>query len=398
MTLLVLLVGPASAREYPITIQSTAPGAVWVRSTNTEQPFQKVSENTPYIFQAEAGQYIDIEVRGRQGPFTLLRGSQQNRNGPASVTVHLYPEVDWARLVWAVLIPAVLVTALLVSGRRRLRQDYQAAEKRALVAEAHTGIPLKIGPYKVRGKLGQGGMAIVYEVEDRHGDIYALKVPQDQSERSRREWRMLYACTHPGIVRLHDFYESQDPELPSYLVMELLEGESLEDRLAREGKLAPAEASRLMRELFEALAYAHAQGVVHRDLKPGNVFLAKDRLKLVDFGIAKAEQLGNLTATGELLGTPAYAAPEQIESKAVDHRCDLYAAGVMFYEMVTGVLPWQASDPVALLMKKARGLPEPPSHHRPDLPPGYDEPILRLLNVQADLRPASAEQALAEVP
>ncbi|MGE0491533.1 MAG: serine/threonine-protein kinase [Vulcanimicrobiota bacterium] len=387
-----------AAREYPITIQSDAPGAVWVRRTNTDQPFHQVSDNTPYIFQAEPGQYIDIEVRGRQGPFTLLRGSQQNRNGPASVTVHLYPETDWARLVWAVLIPASVVTLLLMAGRRRLRQDFQAAEKRALVAEARTGIPVKIGPYKVIKKIGQGGMAIVYEVQDRHGDVYALKVPQDQSERSRREWRLLYACTHPGIVRLHDFYESEDPELPSYLVMELLQGESLEDRLQREGKLAPREASRLMRQLFEALVYAHGQGVIHRDLKPGNVFLAKDRLKLVDFGIAKADQLTKLTATGELLGTPAYAAPEQIESKAVDHRCDLYAAGVMFYEMVTGVLPWQAADPVALLLKKARGLPDPPSHHQPDLPAGYDQLILKLLNVQPDLRPASAEAALAEVP
>ncbi len=394
LSLCLLLMGPTQARTYPITINADAAGSVWIRPSDSRKSFRMAAPHTPFTYQAQAGEYVDIQIRGRSGPFVLVRGEQQRRNGPATLTVRTERHPDWLRIGLLGLLPAAWLVAWLMGRHRRLHGMATELERRAQLAESRRGDPTRFGPYRVLRKLGRGGMATVYEVEDGHGDLYALKVPDQVGERSRREWRLLHRCAHPGIVRLHDFCEPQDPELPSYLVMERLQGPTLDELLQQQGKFSVREAATIGSQILEALDYAHSQGVVHRDLKPGNIFYDGKTTRIVDFGIAKADSLGALTVTGEMLGTPTYAAPEQMESKTVDHRCDLYAVGVILFELITGKVPWSAPDPVACLIAKAKGLSKTARELEAQVPENLDDLISDLLAVRPQLRPDSAQQAL----
>lgn len=218
----------------------------------------------------------------------------------------------------------------------------------------------RLGPYRLVRRLGRGGMGEVWLAE--HEQIksqVAIKLvladPHDEDAAARflREARATARIRHPGIVAVSDFGERSGGG--AYLVMELLDGESLAERLQR-GPLRLSLVLELGVQIAEALAAAHAADVIHRDLKPANVFLVPDaaareavRAKLLDFGVAKAigasaDELGH-TTTGAVVGTPVYMAPEQCTSSrgAVDHRADLYALGVLLYEMATGTPPFAAA-------------------------------------------------------
>jgi serine/threonine protein kinase len=195
----------------------------------------------------------------------------------------------------------------------------------------------------VESLIGRGGMGAVYRARQTHLDrLVALKIlppgTPEAAERFTREARAMARLNHPGIVALHDY--GQSGEL-SWMVMELVQGATLRQALAT-GNLSPEEAMRLVPLICEALQYAHDHGVVHRDLKPENILLdGRGRPKIADFGLAKLRQAGgDLTQSGQVLGTYRYMAPEQMEgAKEVDHRADIYALGVMTYEMLTGSLP-----------------------------------------------------------
>jgi eukaryotic-like serine/threonine-protein kinase len=211
--------------------------------------------------------------------------------------------------------------------------DHPAWEGAASLLASTVAVPAagtQLGPYKIEGPLGSGGMGAVFLATDtRLGRSVAIKTSQEQfSVRFDREARAISALNHPHICTLFDVG-------PNYLVMELCEGETLAARLKR-GKLSIQETLRYGAQIADALAAAHAKGIVHRDLKPGNIMLTKAGVKVLDFGLAKSPQDETLTGSRVVLGTPAYMAPEQREGKECDARSDIYSLGLVLYEMSAG--------------------------------------------------------------
>src|ERR1043165_4994047 len=255
------------------------------------------------------------------------------------------------------------------------------------------------GAYTIERELGGGGMSRVFvATENRLGRRVVVKVLRTgiaagpSTERFEREMALCARCQHPHIVPLLAAGEVEG--LPWY-TMPLVEGESLRDRLARDGPFPVAEATRLLAEVADALAYAHRQGVVHRDIKPENILLQDGHAVVADFGVAKAvdaatraEQTGHTTAVGVVIGTPAYMAPEQaMGDPGVDHRVDLYALGVVAYELLTGTNPFGGLSPVAVVSAQLTRTPPPVGEARPDCPPGLATLVARLLAKDPASRP-----------
>jgi predicted Ser/Thr protein kinase len=257
------------------------------------------------------------------------------------------------------------------------------------------------GRYGLSSELGSGGMATVYLAEDlRHRRKVAVKVLRSDlaatlgPERFAREIEIAAQLQHPHILPVLD---SGDADGFLFYVMPYIEGESLGERLKREGRLSVAEAARLLGEIADALAYAHAHGVVHRDVKPDNVLLSGRHVLVADFGVAKAVSQASgavpaLTTAGLAVGTPNYMAPEQaIADPTVDHRADIYALGVLGYEMLTGEPPFSGTTRAVLA---AHALEEPPpvTARRPDVPEGLAELIARCLAKNPESRWQSAQE------
>ena len=255
--------------------------------------------------------------------------------------------------------------------------------------------PIEFGDYQLTRRIGKGGMAVVYEAE-RRGERFALKRPiaaylEDPKflERFVREADLGRALHHPNIIRIFD--RGQAGETP-YFAMELIDGETLRDRLDRDGALDPIVATTITARVAEALDYAHLKGVIHRDLKPGNIMLERSGgVKVMDYGIARAQHRDGLTATGGFVGTPDYAAPEAAESLS-EPRSDLYSLGVVFFEMLTGTLPFPGENPLAVIRGHAFVAPPVPSTVRAGVPAALDRIVLRLLAKQSSkglLQPTS---------
>ncbi len=229
--------------------------------------------------------------------------------------------------------------------------------------------------YQVEKPLGEGGFAVVFLVRDLNlKRRLAVKVlspdlitSRTVLDRFRREAETVAQLSHPHIVPLH-FIGQKDDLL--YLVMECIDGGSLADRIAKEGRLPPAEVSRILREVASALDYAHKRGVIHRDIKPHNVLLEAEtgRSLVTDFGIARTAEGSSLTATGMLVGTPAYLSPEQVAGEGGDHRADIYALGVVAYEMLTGQPPFTGPTPTAVLLRRLGEPPPALAKVRPEAP------------------------------
>ncbi len=254
-----------------------------------------------------------------------------------------------------------------------------------------------IGPYRLEEMLGQGGMAQVFKAW--HTGLHrfeALKLlpphlAHDRNfvERFITEARTAARLRHPHIATI---YTVSEPDAPQpFFTMELIEGRDLSDLLARQGRLSLRECLPILRQMAEALDYAHGQGVVHRDVKPANALLhtgehGDAQIKLVDFGIARAQQDASgtrLTKAGMIVGTPEYMSPEQAEGKAtIDYHTDIYSFGVVAYEMLCGQPPFQGGagvSAISIIMNHLRDLPAPPSSHVHDLPAGVDAAILAAL-------------------
>lgn len=257
----------------------------------------------------------------------------------------------------------------------------------------------KINQYTVIRLLGKGGMSEVYLAEDNLGRPYALKIlsarlTEDASfrERFKREARIMASFNHPHIVGLHSYFEGGD----SYcLAMEYLAGGSLKDLIKRSGPLPESQAMAIFRQIAQALAHAHSQGVIHRDMKPSNILIGADgSYKLGDFGIARMNETEGLTRTGSRMGTLIYMSPEQIrDSKHVDAKTDVYSLGVTLYEMLTGLAPYNDDeDSEYEIMDKIvrQDLPEPRTVY-PHI--GKDSLDLLKLSVcrDPDLRPTFHE-------
>jgi eukaryotic-like serine/threonine-protein kinase len=241
--------------------------------------------------------------------------------------------------------------------------------------------------FRIERLLGVGGMGNVYDAVDLENDRHvALKVLKKASaltaeagERFRREAEILAAARHPGIVGIHGF--GQAPDGTAWLAMELLAGETLRERVTREGAMSPAALVPILTAASDALTKAHSRGVVHRDLKPDHIFLPADGgfpVKVLDFGLSRAIGNKKLTKTGMVLGTPRYMSPEQIASAhASDGQSDVYALGVIVYEALTGKSPFVASDHGQLLGAILQSRIEPLAKVRPDLPQALGDVLIR---------------------
>jgi len=257
--------------------------------------------------------------------------------------------------------------------------------------------------YAIERELGQGGMAMVYLAHDlRHDRSVALKVLRPDlaatlgPDRFLREVRIAANLQHPNILPVYDSGEAGGF---LYYVMPYIEGESLRESLSWHGELPVAEAARILRDVADALAAAHAKGVVHRDIKPENIMLSGRHALVADFGVAKAvhEATGRqtLTTAGVALGTPTYMAPEQAAADPhTDHRADLYAFGVMAYEMLTGQPPFVGGTPQAVLSAHVTEPPVPVTQRRGTIPPPLAQLIMRCLAKKPADRPQTAEELL----
>jgi eukaryotic-like serine/threonine-protein kinase len=280
--------------------------------------------------------------------------------------------------------------------------------RRCIVPQLPTGLAEALRDrYLLERELGHGGMATVYLAHDvRHDRRVALKVLRAEltaslgPERFQREIHVTAQLQHPHILPVHDSGET-DGRL--WYVMPFVEGESLRQRLAREGELPVAETVRLLVEIVEALAYAHAQGVIHRDIKPDNILLSGRHALVADLGVAKAVSVAErdgeaLTATGMALGTPRYMAPEQVAADPhVDQRADIYAVGVMAYEMLTGGPPFPGTTPQAVFAAQVTQAPVALDVLRPGIPPLLSEAVVKCLAARPADRWQSAAELLAEL-
>ncbi|HEX5633859.1 MAG TPA: protein kinase, partial [Gemmatimonadales bacterium] len=259
------------------------------------------------------------------------------------------------------------------------------------------------GRYRIERVVGEGGMATVYLAEDaKHKRKVAVKVMRPElaatlgADRFLREVEIAAQLTHPHILPMHD---SGEADGLLYYVMPYVEGETLRERLVRDGALSPDEAIRLAREVADALAYAHARGFVHRDIKPANILIQSGHALVADFGIARAVEDGGgeaLTKTGLAVGTPQYMAPEQAAGdKDVDGRADLYAVGAMLYEMLTGTPPFTGPNARTILTRSLTEMPKPVSQVRPGVPEVLDSLLQRALAKGMDERFQTAEQFVA---
>jgi zinc protease len=267
--------------------------------------------------------------------------------------------------------------------------------------------PMPLPPrYEMLGELGRGGMGIVYKARDREtGEVVAIKVlkPEIASEthileRFKSELRLAHQITHRNVARLYEFHRTGESV---YLTMEFVEGESLRALLERAGKLEVPQALEMARQLGAGLAEAHRQSIAHRDLKPENIMLGpQGELKVMDFGISRSFA-ADVTATGAIIGTPAYMAPEQAEGRPVDHRTDIYAFGLILYEMFTGAAAFTGDTAVTLALKQIRERPKPPRAIEPSLPKHIEAAILRCLEKDPAKRFQSVDdviRALEQAP
>ncbi len=260
--------------------------------------------------------------------------------------------------------------------------------------------------YRIQKELGGGGMSRVFLAEEpRLGRQVVVKVlPPEMSaavnvERFEREIQLAARLQHPHVVPLLTAGASGDL---LYYVMPFIAGESLRAKLGREGAMPVPEAVKILREVVDALAYAHKSGVVHRDIKPDNVLLSNGHAVVTDFGVAKAVTASSghssLTSLGVALGTPAYMAPEQAAADPhVDHRADIYAVGTLAYEMLTGRTPFTAPTPQALLAAHITQAPDPVTKHRPAVPAALNALLMRCLEKHPADRWQTAAELLAQL-
>jgi serine/threonine protein kinase len=290
--------------------------------------------------------------------------------------------------------------------RRAAAAEGLSPELTAFLAPPQAGDELgRLGGFRILKVLGHGGMGVVFQGEDpRLGRKVAIKAmlphlagSSSARERFLREARAAAALEHDHVVPI--FHVAEDRGAP-FIVMPLLKGETLEDRLKRAGKLPLQDVLRIGWEMAEGLAAAHERGLVHRDIKPANVWLEgqEGRVKILDFGLARATtDEAQLTQSGAIVGTPAYMAPEQAGGEQPNPRSDLFSLGCVLYRLCTGSPPFRGKDTIAVLVAVATENPRPPAAVRPEVPAALSALVMRLLAKKPQDRPASAHAVAAEL-
>ena len=254
------------------------------------------------------------------------------------------------------------------------------------------------GRYLIIRKLGSGGMANVYLASDQElGSRVAIKILDDRHardeqfvERFRREAQNAAGLSHPNIVSIYDRGEAEGTY---YIAMEYVEGRTLKELLVARGPSPLGIAIDYTRQILSALRFAHRNGIVHRDIKPHNVIVdGEGRVKVMDFGIARAGAASQMTEAGSIIGTAQYLSPEQARGAPVDQTSDLYSTGIVLYELLTGGVPFNGETPVEIAMKHLSQVPAPPSSHRAEIPRDLDYVALRALAKDPADRYHSAEE------
>ncbi len=248
------------------------------------------------------------------------------------------------------------------------------------------------GRYSMLDTIGEGGMATVYRATDTFLQrTVAIKVlrPQYASdaefrERFRREAQSAAALSHPNIVNVYDVGRDNGS---NYIVMECVDGRTLNDIITSEGRLSADRTAEYSMQILDALGHAHSNGVIHRDIKPHNILITRDgRVKVTDFGIARAVSASALTETGRVIGTVNYTSPEQARGAAATAESDIYSLGVVMYEMLTGRLPFAGDTPVSVALKHVQEEPTPLSLVNPGVPPEFERVVMRALAKSPDDR------------
>src|ERR1700693_3972563 len=254
--------------------------------------------------------------------------------------------------------------------------------------------------YEILELLGQGGMGAVYKARDTELErLVALKLIRadlagnpEILRRFKQELILAREVTHRNVIRIFDLGQAKGFK---FITMEFVEGRDLRAVIREKGKLSPEETVRIISQVCRALESAHAAGVVHRDLKPQNIMLdAKDRVYVMDFGIAHSLETPGMTQTGALMGTPEYMSPEQAKGLKVDPRSDLFALGIIFYEMLTGISPYKAETALATLLKRTQERPQSPAEVDPAIPKAISDVIMKCLEIDRDHRFSSAREIL----
>src|SRR6202171_456710 len=257
--------------------------------------------------------------------------------------------------------------------------------------------------YEILELLGQGGMGAVYKARDTElGRLVALKLirPDLASNpeilrRFKQELILAREVTHRNVIRIFDLGQAKGFK---FITMEFVEGRDLRAVLRERGKFSPDETVQIIAQVCRALESAHAAGVVHRDLKPQNIMLdAKDRVYVMDFGIAHSLETPGMTQTGALMGTPEYMSPEQAKGLKVDARSDLFALGIIFYEMLTGISPYKADTALATLLKRTQERPQPPAEGDPTIPQAISDVVMKCLEIDRDHRYSIAREILEDL-
>lgn len=286
---------------------------------------------------------------------------------------------------------------------KETRTDSNGSGQRRLDSDPFIGATLA-DRFVIEGTIGTGGMSVVYKAKqlnvDRYVAIKTLKLRVDTKpvfrERFRREIESLCALSHPNIVTVYDCIIGEDDQ--PYIIMDYLRGRSLEKLLHDEGPLALPRFVQIFSQVLSALGHAHERGVIHRDIKPGNIVLMDDEMdfvKVVDFGLARiGRDERKLTNSGELWGSPPYMSPEQCAGESGDHRSDIYSMGCVMFELLMGVDPFASDNIVALVHKHLNE--EPPAfssiNPRGDLPPALEQVVMRALCKIPDDRFQSAAE------
>jgi serine/threonine-protein kinase len=262
----------------------------------------------------------------------------------------------------------------------------------------HTGgVTLGNGRYELRAPIATGGMATVYKAWDTRVErIVAIKILRSLAktdrraiERFRREAHAAARLSHPNAVTIYDFLEERGEY---YLIMEYVEGVNLKQYLAQKGPLSPQEAVEITCQICSVLQVAHAQGFIHRDIKPQNIMIATDgQAKLTDFGIVRVMEAAGLTNTGIVLGTADYLAPEQARGEPLSPASDLYSLGVVLYEMLAGRPPFVGTSAVQVAMQHANNVPPPPSKYNPRIPRPLELVVKKALQKAPERRYHDAE-------
>jgi serine/threonine protein kinase/tetratricopeptide (TPR) repeat protein len=259
------------------------------------------------------------------------------------------------------------------------------------------------GRYEILGLLGEGGMGAVYKARDREVDReVALKVirPElaghpDVMRRFKQELILAREVTHKNVVRIFDLGEAEGAK---FISMEYIDGQDLRSVLRERGKLPSEEAVGIIEQICQGLEAAHSEGVIHRDLKPQNIILDKHgRVAVMDFGIARSREFQGLTQTGDLVGTPEYMSPEQAKGEEIDSRSDLFSLGIIFYELLTGKSPYEATTTAASLLKRTQERAIPPAKLDPAIPKFVNDIVVRCLEIDPRHRYASAREIVQDL-